>query len=958
MNLQTLWQYVQEKGIQLTEKDGELVIHAPQGTMDAELLAQLKTHKPQLLVALQSGRFAGTLSQSSQQPTSVNKITPDMLPLVSLNQDEIDLIVGNMNEGGANIQDIYPLAPLQEGIFFHHLLDDKQGDTYLLRSVIRFTERNSLDEFLCGLQKVIDRHDILRTSIHWLGLPQPVQVVHRVAKLTIEELALTSSNDVLGQLLDYTDPRHITLDVQSAPLIKAVIAVDQSSGAWLLSLLNHHLVCDHMTLDGIVAEIRQMCAGQGDNLPPPVPYRNFIAQALAVPTAEHEAYFKTQLQDIDAPTSPFDILDTQVNSGQITEATLVLADGLAQAIRQSAQLYGVATAVLFHVAWAQVLARLTNREDVVFGTVLLGRLQGVGGAGQVLGLLINTLPIRISLSHRSVQEVVKTTYRQLGELLKHEQAPLSLAQRCSQVAPPLPLFTTLFNYRHNPQQAKHPEALDGMCVYQSEERTNYPIAISVNDLGQGFSLTAQCIDAVDPTRIVSYLNHAMTELVDALAKTPDYPMSGLDMLPESERRQLLLGFNATASDYPQNCCIQQLFEQQVRQTPDAPALVHQDQVLSYSQLNGYANQAAHRLIGLGIRPDDRVAICMERSLEMVVALLGILKAGGAYVPLEPGYPKERLAYMLADSKPIAVFTQQEGQGNLPTQAELGMPILLIDVSGEQSQGMPGQYPNPSVMALNSQQLAYIIYTSGSTGYPKGVMVEHRSVINLWTGLENTAFRDFPQNSRMGLNAALVFDASVQAIVQLLSGRCVVVIPAEIRADIPAFLAFIGKEKINALDCTPSQLELMLSAGLFDKTNHCLEKVLVGGEAIGNATWCLLKNATAIDFYNVYGPTECTVDATIAHVNTAGNKSQIGSPLVNTQCYILDAYLRPVPIGVSGEIYLGGAGVARGYLDRPGLTAGRFIPNPFRQAGDAQAPRLYRTGDLGRWRPDGTVDYLG
>ncbi|MGI9304248.1 MAG: amino acid adenylation domain-containing protein, partial [Gammaproteobacteria bacterium] len=358
----------------------------------------------------------------------------------------------------------------------------------------------------------------------------------------------------------------------------------------------------------------------------------------------------------------------------------------------------------------------------------------------------------------------------------------------------------------------------------------------------------------------------------------------------------------------------------------------------------------------GVGADDRVAICVERSLAMVVGLLGILKAGGAYVPLEPGYPEARLAYLLTDSAPAALLTQA-GLQVPPT--DLAQITLALDAQGQWQDvaltRQPDSNPDAAQLGLTPEHLAYVIYTSGSTGRPKGVMVAHRSVANLWSGLEHSIFCHCPANARVGLNAALSFDASVKAWVQLLSGHCLIIIPAVVRTDGAALLHFLARHQVDAFDCTPSQLELLLSSPIVDGGGYAPKAVLVGGEAISTSHWQQLSGSKSTHFYNVYGPTESTVDATIGLVEASKDRPHIGRPIANTQIYILDGQRQLVPLGVGGEIYIGGAGVARGYLNRPRLTAERFTADPFRADPEA---RLYRTGDLGRWRPDGTIEYLG
>jgi amino acid adenylation domain-containing protein len=391
----------------------------------------------------------------------------------------------------------------------------------------------------------------------------------------------------------------------------------------------------------------------------------------------------------------------------------------------------------------------------------------------------------------------------------------------------------------------------------------------------------------------------------------------------------------------------ELFAAQVARTPDAPAVSYDGRTLSYAQLDARANQVAHRLIGLGVKPDERVAICVERGVDMIIGVVGILKSGAGYVPLDPSYPLDRLSYMLADSQPMALLTQASVR---PLLGSLSVPVVEL----EDATLVQESTQAPSV-ALNSSHLAYMIYTSGSTGQPKGVMIEHRSPVNFWRAMQATTHREVAQGSRIGLNAAYAFDMSLKGLLQLLSGHCVLPIPQSIRASGPAMLEFIEAQKIDSLDSTPSQLEGLLAAGLLEGEGHRPVSVLLGGEPIGPKMWTQLHSAKRTHFHNMYGPTECTVDATIGSIREATGGPVIGKPIVNTPVYILDAGGEPVPVGVAGELHLGGVQVARGYWNRPELTAERFVRDPF--SADPQA-RMYKTGDLGRWLADGTIEYLG
>ncbi|ALN80262.1 non-ribosomal peptide synthetase [Lysobacter antibioticus] len=885
-------------------------------------------------------------------------ITPELLPLVSLSQAEIDAIVATVPGGAGNVQDIYPLAPLQEGILFHHMLEnDSGGDTYLLRTVLGFDGRERMDAFLAALQQVIDRHDILRSAVIWQGLPQPVQVVYRQAPLPLHEAELSADSPALPQLLAHTDPRRMRLDLQRAPILAAFRAQDPDSGEWLLALLRHHVSGDHVAMALILSEILALLQGRGEALQASLPYRNFIAATRAVPEAEHEAWFREQLGHVDEPTAPFGVLDVQSSGEQAREARIVFDDALARRIRELARERGVTPAVLFHVAWAQVLARCSGRDEVVFGTVLSGRLQGSEGADQVVGMFLNTLPIRIPVGGEAVAEAVRDTHRRLSELLAHEQASLALAQRCSAIAPPLPLFTALLNYRHShepgnaAEEQAMAEAWDGVYVLKDDTRNNYPLTMSVEDLGQGFGLTALSVPGIDGPRVVRYMQTAMESLIAALESGGETPLQALPILPVSEREQVLSGFNDLRSDAVHDRTIHGLFEAQAAAVPDSDALLVEDEVLSYAELNRRANRVAHRLIALGVKPDDRVAICTERSVAMIVGLLGVLKAGAGYVPLDPSYPIERLAYMLEDSRPIALLTQSALRAAMPMLESSTLPVVVLDDESLASYSES----NPSVEGLTPRHLAYVIYTSGSTGQPKGVMVEHRSAVNFWRVMGETTHRELSGGSRVALNAAFSFDMSLKGILQLLSGHALVLIPQAIRANGPAMLDFIDRYRIDAFDSTPSQLEVLLAAGLIGKPGHQPTSVLLGGEPIGKAMWDKLQASPSIHFHNMYGPTECTVDATIGSIRDAVGGPNIGRPIANTPVYLLDARGEPVPVGVPGELFLGGVQVARGYLDRPELTAERFLRDPFAANEDA---RMYKTGDLGRWRADGTIEYLG
>jgi amino acid adenylation domain-containing protein len=472
-------------------------------------------------------------------PAGCTRITPEMLTLVDLQQAEIDRIVEQVSGGAANVQDIYPLAPLQEGILFHHLMGEKDDDPYVVAKLLAFADRERLDRFVAALQAVFDRHDGMRTGVAWEGLSQPVQVVWRKARLPVEEVLLSAAGGA-RELWERIDPRRHALDVRLAPMQEAFVAFDAAEDRWLLLWLSHHMVIDHTSLQVIVEEVVAHLAGEGGQLRAPVPYRNFVAQVRhGVSRQEHEAFFREMLGEIDAPTAPYGLLDVRGNGRNSSEGRVFVDEELSRRIRGRARAAGVSAASLHHLALGQVLAQLTGRSEVVFGTELMGRLQGGEGIERGVGLFINTLPVRVSIGEQSVEQALRETHDRLGRLLRHEHASLALAQRCSAVAAPVPVFTTLLNYRYSAAAAAAEAAQreDAFAALYAEERTNYPLMVAVDDLGERFLLTVQVGAPVEPLRVCALIQRALAELVAALESAPQTPIGAIGVLPEEEKQQ-------------------------------------------------------------------------------------------------------------------------------------------------------------------------------------------------------------------------------------------------------------------------------------------------------------------------------------------------------------------------------------------------------------------------------------
>ncbi|MBN8472056.1 amino acid adenylation domain-containing protein [Corallococcus exiguus] len=913
------------------------------GIFDSATLAQL--------AARASAEGSGDDVPPNRITPGSEVITPRMLPLVSLSQDEIDAIVARVPGGAANVQDIYPLAPLQEGFLFHHLMA-RQGDAYLQQAMLASAKREELDRFLAALQEVVDRQDILRTAIAWEGLREPVQVVWRHARLVVDALELSdAAGDIAGQLRARHDPRHYRLDIRQAPLLRCAVAHDAANRRWLLQVLFHHLIDDATSLRLMMAQVQLILAGQRERLAEPVPFRNYVALARRVPQAEHEAFFKAMLGDVEEPTAPFGLTDTQGEGVGIDEARLMLEPSLALRVRRQARLASVSAASLMHLAWAQVLARGSGRSaDVVFGTVLFGRMQGGAGTGQALGPFINTLPIRIRLGSEGVRESLLLAHRGLTRLLEHEHASLALAQRCSALPARTPLFTALMNYRHNGvQDAAGPSGEGGLQVQVlgTEERSNYPLTLVVDDFGEDFGLTAQvAAGAVPPQSLCESMRMAIQSLVEVLEARPETPVNQVEVLPARERQRLLVEWNATATEYPRASTLPEVFSRVVALHADRVAVEFGDVKLTYRQLDARANQLAHHLRGLGVSTDSRVAMALERSVELIVSLLAILKAGGAYVPLDTAYPRERLAAMVEDSRPRVLITTRALLEQIPAE---GLATVLVD-----EVSLLGEPVHAPPLTALPQSLAYIDFTSGSTGRPKGVGTPQASVLRTLFGVD---YAHLGPEETFLLIAPISFDASTLELWgPLLHGGRLVVFPPHPPSDVRELESVLMKHGVTTLH---------LTAGLFTQVvdNHLgalrgVRQLLTGGDVVSAPHVKRVLEELRIPVTACYGPTETTLFASchrMTDVAHAGASVPIGRPIGNTRVYVLDAAVQPVPSGVTGELFIGGDGVARGYVEQPALTAERFIPDPFSTAPGA---RMYRTGDLARWRGDGVLEFLG
>ncbi|MEU0950680.1 condensation domain-containing protein, partial [Streptomyces canus] len=618
--------------------------------------------------------------------------------------------------GAANVADVYPLAPLQEGIFFHHLMADHEGDdAYVLPTVLEFDSRDRLDEFVGALRWVVDRHDVYRTAIMWEGLREPVQVVARRAELDVVEVELDDEADPVGQLRGAAGGR---LELDRAPLMSVHVAAEPAGdGHWLALLRIHHLVQDHTALEVLLDELRAFLSGRADDLPEPLPFRQFVAQArLGASQEEHQRYFAELLGDVTEPTAPFGLTDVLGDGGGSRRGRLPLDTELALSVREMARTLGTSPATVFHLAWGRVLAAVSERDDVVFGTVLFGRMNAGAGADRVPGLFLNTLPVRVRTTGIGVGEALDGMRRQLADLLVHEHAPLTVAQTASGVAGGSPLFTSIFNYRHaRPAGDRSGAGLDGASVVLTHEGTNYPLSTSVDDDGTGFTITVDAPPPIPPHQVCELLHTALAQLATVLADTPQTPLAAAEVLPPAEARRILGELSGTVVPVP-DATPPELFAAQAERTPDAIALVRGAEEVTYRELRDQVGQLARALSDRGAGPEAAVAVNLDDEADRVVALLAVLESGAAHLAVE--HP---ISDLRADARPVCLLTSEMHALDLPD--DTGIPLVLLNTLGTADEWIPADAPVG--VAVLPDHPAYVDHT---------LVVSHRGFATRLAGM--------------------------------------------------------------------------------------------------------------------------------------------------------------------------------------------------------------------------------
>ncbi|MCJ8272060.1 MAG: AMP-binding protein, partial [Psychrosphaera sp.] len=655
-------------------------------------------------------------------------VTTAQLNLIDLSAEQLNDVVAHVPGGIDNIEDIYSLSPLQEGMLFHHITSVDE-DIYLSTFTLQLDNEGLLNQLIEALTTLVSRHDTMRTIFFWEGLPEPAQVVLKQAELVVKYVELNeyhSADEARVQLEGYREHK---MPMQSGPLMQLKVGKCATKSAYFVLVEHHHLIMDHIGLDIMVEELGAIISQKPQALIPPTPYRNVVAYAKAQNSdGKGEAYFKQKFADFDEATVLFNAdIDCE---GLEYVAKLDVAAGIK--LRQQALETGLGIAAIFHVAWALVAAKCASTQDVAFGTVLSGRLNDYTITHSTMCLAINYLPLRISLDQYSVREVLAQTAQHLQELVEVEQTPMVAA--VSQMSSNN-MFNCVLNYRHSDKMLGQNKIIDGLTILDAWEQTNFSITVDVDDYGLAgdFNITVHTLNGVSGQQIHGYFCNAIEKVLDTLEHSPNTVLTDLGIVAASEIEHIIDTINDTSMDYAKDKCIHQLFEQQALDHPDNVALAFENQQLSYQQLNEKANQLAHYLREHhDITPDTLVGLCVERSLEMVIGILAILKAGGAYVPLDPAYPQERLQYMCDDAQLEVILSQTEAQAVL---VDFNGATVMLDGLADSNEHLCSEYANSNLTlaqtGLISSNLAYVIYTSGSTGNPKGVLQTHHNVNRLF-----------------------------------------------------------------------------------------------------------------------------------------------------------------------------------------------------------------------------------
>ncbi|MES1245844.1 MAG: amino acid adenylation domain-containing protein [Acidobacteriota bacterium] len=869
------------------------------------------------------------------------------LPAFALSGMDAEEARSRFGPGG---QDLYPLSPLQEGFLFHSLYT--AGVTaYVEQLACKVRGELDVPAMEAAWRRVVDRHDVLRTSFHGRQEGRPLQAVHASAPVALEredwtELSVGEQESRFEERMRLDRERGF--DLGKPPLMRWFLARTGEREHRLL-WSHHHVLLDGWSYGAVVGELFScydaLCAGQEPRLAERRPYRDYIAWLERQDLSSTEAYWRRTLAGFAEPTPlPADRRPEAERPGAVPlPATTLLSEEATARLEARARDLRVTLNTLVLGAWSLLLSRTSGRSDVVFGTTVAGRPADLPGVESIVGLFINTLPLRLRRDPgRPAGEWLQEIQRLQSEMRQHEHSPLIRVKGWSDVPRGLPLFESILVFENYPREAvlrREGRRLE-LAEVRTFEKTNFPLtllAIPGPRLVLHFESDRDRFEPVTLERLLGQLATVLTALGEC---EPDGPLAGLPLLSAPERHQLLTEYNDTGAE-DAGGLVHERIAAQARRTPDAEAVRCGSARLTYAELEERATLLARRLRALGIGPEVPVGIALERSPDLVAGILGVLKTGGAYLPLDTEFPAERLAFMTQDAGLPVLLTEETLAGRVPA----GSARVL---TFESALGAGPSEPVPAG-AAGPENLAYILYTSGSTGRPKGVQIHHGALSNfLSTAARRLSF--VGGDTVLAITTASFDIAVIELLLPLTVGARVLMVARDVVADGERLRAAVEEPGVTVLQATPATARLLVDAGWRGDDRI---RVLNSGEALPRDLADLLLARAGI-VWNGYGPTETTVWSTLDRVGPGGPVT-IGTPLDNTQVYVLSPEGDPVPVEATGELFLGGDGLARGYLGRPDLTAERFLPSPFSAVPGA---RIYRTGDLASWLPDGRILCLG
>ncbi|MEU4805237.1 amino acid adenylation domain-containing protein [Actinosynnema sp. NPDC023587] len=866
--------------------------------------------------------------------------SPSDFDLVALTQGEIAAIE---RETGA-VQDVLPLSPLQKGMLFQAEFDRDGADVYTLQVVVDVEGALDVGAFRRAAEALLHRHPNLRASFHSRPSGEAVQVVPVSAALPWEEIDLTGLEpaDLARELRRLTDEDWVRrYDMADPPLVRFTV-VRTGTDRFRLIWAVHHILVDGWSMPIVARELFTLTANGADlaALPPVPPSRGYLEWLARQDDEASREAWRTALAGLDEPTRIGPAERPRVTEPPAS-ITVDLPAAFTDVLSRWARARGLTLNTVVQGAWAILLGRLTGRDDVVFGAVHSGRPVDLPGMESMVGLFLNTLPVRVRLDPAvPVARLLARLQDEQLDLAAHHHLGLAEVQQVAGVGE---LFDTVVSFHNYPVDTDGLSGLiPGVRLVGAEGRlvAEYPFGLSVYP-GPRLRLLAQYrADLFGEPEIRSVVDR-FVRLLHTMTEQPDVRVAQVDLLAPAERSRILDDWAGRIADVP-DVAVTDLFEARVAAAPDATAAVFQDVPMSYGELNARANRLARLLVARGVGPETIVALAMPRSLEMLVAVLGVLKAGACYLPIDAKYPADRVAYMVADAGPAVLLSTTEVAATLDVDVEV-LAVDGIDFSGYPDSDLTDAH---RLAPLRPHHPSYVIYTSGSTGKPKGVVVDHAGFVAMVLSLIDK-FEVTP-DTRVLQFASYSFDATVWEMgLALCGGGTVVVAGEDARGPGQALIDLINDNGVNLAGVPP-----VVAGGLPEGTKLPDDLTLVvAGEACPPevvARWSATHR-----MFNGYGPTESVLAATVGGPLTPGPKPPIGVPTAAHRVYVLDSLLHPVPEGVTGELYVGG-GLARGYLNRPGLTSERFVADPHGEPGE----RMYRTGDLVRWLPDGQLDYLG